>query len=81
MHAMSDWSDLFLACSSRVKIEEPAFYFTITLLLTVTQVELRSEQIPTAMLDSKCLKTLWLEFMISSKNQCVFFRDLSNLSL
>jgi len=33
------------------------------------------------MSDSKCLNTSLLENMISSKNECVFFRDLSDLTL
>jgi len=30
MHVMSPRSDFFLACSSKVYIQEPAFYLTIT---------------------------------------------------
>ena len=53
MHAMSHRSDFVLACSSKVNIQEPAFYLTITFLLTVTQVQLPRVQLPTAMSDTK----------------------------
>jgi len=54
---------------------------TITYPLTVTQIELPSVQFPTAMSDTKSLNTSLLEVMISSKNECVFIRDLSDLTL
>jgi len=54
---------------------------TITYLLTVTQIELHRVQFPTAMSDTKSLNTLLLEGMISSKNECVFIGDLSDLTL
>jgi len=81
MHAMSHGSDFFLACSSKVNIWEPAFYLTITHLLTVIQVELTRVQFPTTMSVTNFLNTLLLEIMISSKNECVFIRDLSDLTL
>jgi len=81
MHAMSHRSDCFLVCSSKVNIQEPAFYLTITYPLTVTQIELRRVQFPTAMSHTKSLNTSLLEDMISSKNERVFIRDLSDLTL
>jgi hypothetical protein len=50
---MSHWSDLFLTCSSKVNIYDPALYLTISKLLTVIQVELPKAQYPTAMSDTK----------------------------
>ena len=50
-------------------------------LLTVTQIELRRVQFPTAMSDTICLNTVLLDVMISSKNERVFIRDLSDLTL
>jgi len=81
MHAMSHRSDFFLAWSSKVNIQEPAFYVTITYFLTVTQIEFLRDQFPTAMSDTKSLNTLLLEVTISSKNECVFICDLSDLTL
>jgi len=81
MHAMSHRSDFYLACSSKVNIEEPAFYVTITYVLTVTQIELPRVQFPTAMSDTKSLNTSLLEVVIYSKNERVFSRDLSDLTL
>jgi len=49
-------------------------------LLTVSQVEMHSFQTLTAMLDSKSLITSLLEVMISSKNECVFICDWSDLT-
>jgi len=57
------------------------FYLTILLLLTVLQLELRSFQIPTTMLDSQSINPSLLEVMISSKNEQVFICDLSDLTL
>jgi len=54
---------------------------TITYFLTVTQIELPRVQLPTAMSDTKSLNTSLLEVMISSKNEHVFIRDLSDLTL
>ena len=81
MHAMSHRSDFFLACSSKVNILEPAFYLTITYPLTVTQIELRKVQFPTAMSGTKSQNTWLLEVMISSTNERVFIRDLISLNL
>jgi len=81
MHATSHRYDFFLACSSEVNIWEPAFYVTITYLLTVTKIELPRVQFPTAMSDTQSLNTLLLEVTISSKNERVFIRDLSDLTL
>jgi len=81
MHAMSHRSDFFLAWSSKVNIQEPAFYVTITYFLTVTQIEFLRDQFPTAMSDTKSLNTLLLEVTISSKNECVFICDLSDHTL
>jgi len=50
-------------------------------LLTVTLIELPSVQFPTAMSDTKSLNTLLLEVMISSKNERVFIRAWSDLTL
>jgi len=79
MHAMSHRSDFF-ACSSRVNIQEPAICCTVTLLLAVTRVVLSSFLIPTALSDSQSLNTSMLEVMISSKNERVLIRDLSDLT-
>ena len=79
MFAMSDRSDIFLACSSKVNIQEPAFYLTIMYRLTVTQVEIPRYPVPTTMSYSKCLNTSLLEVMISSKNEHVFDHNLSEV--
>ena len=81
MDAMSHWSDIFLACSSRVNIQEPASYFTVMIILSVSQIELTSFQIPTAMLDSKSLNMSMLKVMISYKIAHIFIRNLSDLTL
>jgi len=78
MHAVSDWSDIF-AFSSRVNIQKPAFSLTIRLLSPDSRVESPSILILTAMLDWMFLNTVWLEVIISSKNECGFNRDLSDL--
>ena len=52
MHAMSHRSYFLLACSSKVNIEKPAFYVTLTYLLTVTQIESPRVQFPMAMSDT-----------------------------
>jgi len=80
MHAMSHRSVIFLACSSRVNISEPASYITVMILWTVSQVKLPSFQIPPVMSDSKCSNTSLLEAMMSSKNFAVCFCDLTNLT-
>lgn len=81
MHAMSHKSGIFHACSSGVNISEPALYFTIMLLWTVSQVYLPSIQIPTMNWDSESSNTLLLEVIISSKNYCVLVCDFGNLML
>jgi len=50
-------------------------------LLTVSQLELHSFQIPTTMSDSQSINTSLLEVKISSKNESVCIRHLSNLTL
>jgi len=80
MHAMSHRSEFF-ACSCGVDIEEPTGCFTVSLCSAVFRVGLPRFLIPKAMFDSKCLNTSLLEVMISSKNQRVFIRDLSDLTL
>jgi hypothetical protein len=81
MYAVSHRSDVFIAYSSKVNIQEPVFYLTIMCQLTVTQIVLCRVQFPTAMSDTKSLNTSLLEVMISSKNERIFIRDLSNLTL
>ena len=78
---MSHRSNFSVACSSKVDIQEAAFYMTITYLLTVTRIELPRVQFPTAMSDTNSLNTSWLEVMISSQHEHVFIRDLSELTL
>jgi len=80
MYAMSYWSDYFL-CSCRVNIEQPAVCFTVLLFLAVSRVGLPSFLISTAMSDSNSANTSLLEVVISSKNERVFTRDLSDLPL
>jgi hypothetical protein len=80
MHAMSDWPDYF-PCSSRVNIAEPAICFTVSWFSAVSQVRLPSFRISTAMSDIQWLITSFQEVMISSKNDRVFIRDLSDLTL
>ena len=70
-----------LCGGSRVDIEEPTICCTINVLPAVTRVVLPSFLIPTAMSDSESLNTSILEVMISSKNERVFIRDLSDLPL
>ena len=81
MFVMSHRSDFFLACSSKVNISEPAFYLTIIYLLTVTQVELPRVQFHTTTSDTKSLNTSFLQVMITSTNERVIIRDLTNLTL
>ena len=71
----------FLAHRSRVNIPEQAFHLMITKLLTVCHVELHSVQIPTVMADSESLNTPLLAVQISSKNELLFIRDLSDLTI
>jgi len=80
MHAMSRRSDC-IAWGCRVNISEPAVCFTLSLVSAVFRVGLASLLIPTAMSDSKPLKTTLLEIIISSKNEYVFICNLSDLTL
>jgi len=79
MHAMSHRSDCF-ACSGRVNIKEHTVCFTVSFLSAVFRVGLPSLLIQTAMPDSKSLNTSLLEVMISSNNERVSIRDLSDLT-
>ena len=81
LHARSRRSYFLLPPGCTVKPWKPAFYLTTTLLLMISQVELLSFQIRTAMVDLKSWTTLLLEVMISSKNEHIFIRDLSDLAL
>jgi len=81
MHAMYHRSHFFNTRSSRVNIQEGTLYFPITYHLKDSKVVLDSFRIPSAMSDSKSLNTSLQEVMISSKNDCVFIRDLSDLIL
>ena len=81
MHAMSHRSEFFLPSSFKVNIEEPAFNLTIMYLLPVTQVELPRVQFPTWLSDTKSLKSVLQEIMISTKNECVVICDMSELTL
>jgi len=76
---MSHRSDFF-ACSCRVNIQEPAVCCTVSLPSAVFRVGLPRFLNPTAMSDSKLLNNSLLEVMISSKNNCVFIHDLSDLA-
>jgi hypothetical protein len=81
MHAMSHQYDLFLTCSSKVNIQEPAFYKTTMYPLTVIQVELSGIQYPTAMSHSQSVNTWLPEVMMSSKNERVCICNLSKLTV
>jgi len=78
---MSHRSDCFHARSSRVNIQQAALYSSIRYLLTASQVELDSFQIPRTMSDSKSVNTSLLEVMVSSWHQWAFIRDVSDLTL
>jgi len=80
MHAMSYWSEYF-PCSCRVSIEEPAFCFTVSLFSAVSPVGIPSFLISTTMLNTQHLNNSLLKIMIYSKNECIFIRDLSDLTL
>jgi len=80
VHAMSYWSDYF-PCSCRVNIEEHAVSFTVSLFSAVSWVGIPSIPIFTAMSVTKSLNSSLLEVMFSSKNETVFIRDLSDLTL
>jgi len=79
MHAWSHRSDFF-ACSCGLNIEQPAVCITLWLLSAVFEVRLPSIQILTAMSDPKSLNSSLFEVMISSNNECVFIRDLGDLT-
>jgi len=81
MDAMSHISDVFLACSSKVKILKPPLYLTIWYPLTVTQIVLRRVQFPTVMSDTQSLNTSLLGVMICSKTECSFIRELRDRTL
>jgi len=79
MHAMSYRSD-FLTCScSQYLRSRSLLYYNVTFGSLSSQITQHSN-FPT-MLDSQSLNTSLLEVMISSKNECVFIRDLSDLTL
>jgi len=71
---------LFVSCSSKVNIYVPVYYLSTRYLLAVTHIELPSIQFPTAITDTKSLNTSLWEVMISSKNERVFIRNLSDLT-
>jgi len=81
MNALFQSFYFFLPLSSKVNILKPAFYLTIVLLLTDSQVELHYFQIPTMMSHSKSFNTLLLEVKGSSKNKSLGIRTLSDLTL
>jgi len=74
-------TDLILLLVAVFSIQEPAVYYTITILSAVFQVGLPSILNFITMLDLQSLNTSLLEVIISSKNECVFIRDLSDLTL
>jgi len=81
MHSVSPQSYYCLASSSIVNIEAPAFYWIIMSHLPVYQTEKHSRQLSAAKSDSQSINTSLLEVMISSKNEWVIIRDLTNLTL
>jgi len=80
MHAMSHRSDSG-PCNCKVNIYEPAVWDIVSLPSAVFRVRLPRFLIPTAMSHSKSLNTSLLQVMISAKNDPVFIRDLSDLTL
>jgi len=80
MHAMAYRSDFFTR-SSRVNIVEPAVCFAVLWLPAHFQDGLPGCIIPTAMSDSKSFNISLLEVMMSSKDEGVFIRDWSDLTL
>jgi len=80
MHAMSYRSDIF-ACGCRVNIKEPAVCFTVSLLSAASRVGLPSSLNSPALSDSKSLNISLLEVITSFKNECVFIRASSDLTL
>jgi len=73
-------TDLIFACSCRVNKQVHAVCFSVVVLSAVSQIRLSSYLISTAMSDSLSLNTIWLEVMISAKNEHVFIRDSSELT-
>jgi len=80
MHAMSYWSD-YLPSSCTFFIWEPAVGFSVSFFSAVSRVGIPSILISAAMSDTKSLNTSLLEVMIWYKNEVVFIRDLSDLTL
>jgi len=74
-------TDLIFLLVAVVSIQEPAVCNTIMLLSAVFQVGLPSIPIFTTLSDSQSLNTSFLEVMITSKNESVVIRGLSNLTL
>ena len=79
MYAMSHRSASF-ACTSRVNIQDPTFWFTESSLLAVFRVGLHRFQIPSPMSDSKSLNTSLFQVITSSTNARVYIGDLTNHS-
>jgi len=80
MHEISHRSDFF-TCSCRVNIWDPAVCWTVLLPSAVIRVGFPIFPIPTGRSDSKSLNSSLFEVMISSKNEPVFVRYLSDLTL
>jgi len=80
IYAMSHRAEFF-ARSCRANIQEPAVCITVPLPLAVFRLGLPRFLIPTAMSGSKSLNTSLLEVIVSSRNEHVFIRDLSDLTL
>jgi len=80
MHAMSHSYDFF-ACSCSVNIYKVEVCFAVLSVTPVFRVGSNSIRILTAMSDSKSLNTSLLEVIIPSKDERVFIRDLSDLTL
>jgi hypothetical protein len=74
-------TDLILLLVAVFSIQEPAVCYTITLLSAVVQVGLPSILNFTSMSDSQSVNTSLLGVMISFKNERIFNRDLSDLTL
>jgi len=77
-HASQIW---LFACHSRVNIWEHEFYFSILSLSAVSRGVLPSFLIISKMSYSKSLNISLLEVITSSKNECVFIHNLSDLTL
>lgn len=78
IHGMSHRLYYSLACSSRAIIEEPASYYMVAKLVTITQLKLCSIQFPTAMSDSNSVNSFLLEVIMSSQNKSIFSHDSFN---